>query len=285
MNTFSPVDPNLIDVVLEFDGYVQDEADGVWDACGNAAREFPQALWIEPKDWADKARDNDKYKNWGIDYLDRFTNQSPTHECTNHALRAAAECAANKQQGIKLGPPVAGRRLPISAQSRSIWYSCLYPYAEANPRQWGGASTRGLMDLATRKGLVPDRTQPREYNFRHVLTGTAGRGGINQSNGNWVPLSRFPSGWETTALQHRPLEVIIPRIWEQVVCLLLHGWVVGHGRQGHAVPLAFWNNTSRVAGYPDSYDVIRYDSINNIRAGLVSAYCITSMSIPPEIAI
>ena len=282
MDTFSPIDPKLIDVVTPFDGHLPDEAGAVWIACGDAARAFPQALWIDPKDWADKARENDQLNNWGINYLDRFTNQSPTHECTCHALRAVAEGAANRQQGIKVGPPVAGQRLP---PARSIWYSCLSVYAEANPRQRGGASTRGVMDIAVRRGMLPDRIQPREYNFRHVLTGTAGRGGINQSSGPWIPLSQFPSGWQATAAQHRPLEVIIPTTWQQVVCLLLHGWLVGHGREGHAVPLAFWNQTSQVAGYVDSYDVIRYDSPARIRAGLVSAYCITSMTIPPEIAI
>ena len=53
---------------------------------GPAVRDFPDSLWIEPKDWKDAARDNDKYKLWGEDVKNRFTNQNPTHECTCHAL-------------------------------------------------------------------------------------------------------------------------------------------------------------------------------------------------------
>ena len=59
------IDPRLIDVELpEHDGYppelaAEDTRDVLWDCCGAAARDFPQALWIEPSDWADAARDND----------------------------------------------------------------------------------------------------------------------------------------------------------------------------------------------------------------------------------
>jgi hypothetical protein len=286
VNSFELIDPSLIDVTLpEHDGYppdlaAEDTRESLWDAAGESAREFPDAWWIEPRDWADRARENDLHNNWALNYLDRFTNQTPTHECTCHALRAVVEVAWNRQRGIKLGPPVAGQRLPISAQSHSVWFSCLSVYAEANPRIRGGASTRGVMEIAARRGMLPDRTQPRPYSFRHVLTGTAGRGGINQSRGDWVPVNRFPDGWQGTARQFRPLEVIIPRTWEQTVCCLLQGFAVGHGRSGHAVPLVGWNPASKVAPYIDSYDVIRYDSVGNLRAGLGSAYCIVSMTVP-----
>lgn len=287
MNSFDPIDPRLIDVVLPDDGYppemaAEDSPDALWDACGDAAREFPESLWIEPKDWADAARDNDRYGTWPANYIDRFTNQSPTHECTCHALRAVAEACWNRQTGYQVGPAVPNQRLPISAESRSVWFSCLSIYAEANPRQRGGASTRGVMEIARRRGFLPDTIQPQDWGFRHTLTGTAGRGGVNQSRGAWVPFSRFPAGHESTSIHFRPLEVIIPRMWEQSVCLLLHGRAVGHGRSGHAVPLVQWNPTSNVAAYYDSYDVIRYDSIRNIRAGLVSAYSIVSMTMPDD---
>ena len=93
MNAFEPIDPALIDVDLpEHYGYppelaAEDTPDALWDAAGDAAREFPDALWIEPRDWADRARENDRHKTWAANYVDRFTNQSPTHECTCHALR------------------------------------------------------------------------------------------------------------------------------------------------------------------------------------------------------
>lgn len=286
MNSFEMINPRLIDVDQPgHHGYppelaAEDTRESLWDAAGDSAREFPEALWIEPRDWADRARENDQHNNWALNYLDRFTNQSPTHECTCHGLRAVVESCWNRQRGIKVGPPIAGQRLPISAKSHSVWFSCLSVYAEANPRIRGGASTRGVMEIAARRGMLPDKIQPREYGFRHTLTGTAGKGGVNQSSGAWVPLSQFPNGWQETARQFRPLEVIIPRTWEQVVCCLLHGLAVGHGREGHAVPLIGWNVASQVAPYIDSYDVIRYDSIARIKKGLVSAYCIASMTCP-----
>src|SRR5690606_30423871 len=103
---FAPVDPKLVDVVLpSHDGYpvefeAADTQDVLRDACGAAARDFPKALWIEPRDWADKARENDKNHTWPMNYIDRYTNQHPTHECTCHSLRTNVEGARNRQIGI-----------------------------------------------------------------------------------------------------------------------------------------------------------------------------------------
>lgn len=106
MDSFSPINPKLIDArqpgVGPHDGYPDelkagDTPDVLREACGEASREFPQALYIDPSNWADAARDNDRYKTWPVNYIDRFTNQSPTHECTCHALRACAEAARNEE--------------------------------------------------------------------------------------------------------------------------------------------------------------------------------------------
>ncbi len=52
------IDPRLIDVfpINGHDGYpaelaAEDTPDALRDACGSASREFPKALWIEPRDW------------------------------------------------------------------------------------------------------------------------------------------------------------------------------------------------------------------------------------------
>lgn len=286
MNSFAPVDPSLIDfTLLDHDGYPDvcaavDCRESLWDAAGDAAREFPEHLWIEPRDWADAARGNDRYKTWPINWLDRFTNQSPTHECTCHALRAVAEACRNRQRGMILGPPVAGERLAVSEQSASVWLSPLSIYAEANPRQRGGASTRGVLEIAQRRGFLPETIQPRDWGFRHAIVGTAGKGGVNQAAGAWVPLSRFPDDWQETARHFRPQEIIIPESWEQMVCLVLHGYAVGAGRSGHAVPYSIWNPTQQLLGYVDSYDVVRWDSARMVRAAVGSAYAIASMTTP-----
>jgi len=282
------IDPRLIDVVLpEHDGYpehlaAEDTRDVLWDCCGDAARKFPEALWIEPRDWPDVAAENDRLGLWPIDYLDRFTNQSPTHECTTHALRACAEACRNRQRRIKLGPPVAGQRLPISAQSASVWLSCLSIYSEANPRIRGGANVRQVMEIATRRGFLPDRTQPRDWGFRHTLVGTQGKGNNNQSGGQWVKLSDFPDGWQETAKHFRPLEVIFPETWEQTVCLVLHGLAVAIGVDGHSVPYARWIPGQQVMAYPDSYDVVRYHSLSKIKRTVGGSYAIASFTTPDD---
>jgi hypothetical protein len=278
------IDPRLIDVVLpEHDGYpeemmAEDTHDVLFDICGSASREFPQALWIEPRDWPDKAAENDKYKTWPLDYIDRFTNQSPTHECTCHSLRAIAEACWNRQRSIAVGPPVVGQFPAASAQSASVWFSCLSIYAEANPRIRGGASVRGVLDIAIRRGFLPELKQPKDWGFKHAITGTQGKGNVTQSNGAWVPVGQFPQGWQETARHFKPLEVIFPTRWEQVVCLVLHGYSVGVGRSGHAIPYVKWvNNGGKwIMAYLDSYDVIRYDS----RPATGGAFAIASMTTP-----
>lgn len=289
-DSFAPINPALIDVFpADHDGYPADLAaldtpDTLRMAAGAASREFPQALWIEEKDRADKARENDKYHTWGINYVDRFTNQNPTHECTCHALRTCAEAARNKQRGIIYpGGPKADFRYEESATSGSVWLSPLSVYAEANPGQWGGAGCYQVMEIAVRRGFLPETIQPKDYGFKHALHGTTGKGGKNQSNGSWVRVSNFPSGWQETAKLFRPQEIIVTSDWEQALCLLLHGYVLEYGRSGHAIPPAIWNMTEQAAGYVDSYDVVRWDSLGTFKGAVRSgAFAITSMTVPDD---
>jgi hypothetical protein len=289
MNSFAPIDPKLIDVVLpEHDGYpehlaAQDTPDALRAACGDAAREFPDSLWIEPKDWADRARDNDKHHAWPINYIDRYTNQNPTHECTTHSLTRCIEGCWNRQRGVIFPEgPKKGFRYPESAEYGSVWFSVLSVYAEANPQQWGGANVRQVLEIAARRGILPDKLQPREYGFKHTLHGTAGAGNNNQSNGPWVSVSRFPEGWKDTAKHFRPLEVIFPESWEQAVCLVLHGMFVGVGRSGHAIPWGQWMPDRQVMAYPDSYDVTRYDSLRVVQSAWRGAFAIATMTTPDD---
>lgn len=287
MSIFAPVDPSQIDWFKPaHDGYPDalaagDTPDVLRDVCGSASREFPAHLWIEPNRWAEKAKENDQYKTWPANHLDRFTNQNPNHFCTCESLGAGFVIARNRQRGISLPEgPKAGVRLAESAEFDSVWPSSMSVYAEANPREWGGASTRQVLDIAIRRGFLPDATQPREYGFKHTLTGTTGKGGINQSRGSWVPLSRFPEGWQETAKNFRIQEVIFPESGEQVVCLILHGYSVHVGRKGHAIPYTFWNDEKKVMGYHDSYDVIRYDSWSTVRGCASGSYAIVSVTTP-----
>lgn len=291
------IDPNLIDVVLpEHDGYPEElQAQDTQDAMKMSAEEggaivtkFPDHLWIEPKDWPDAAAQNDKYHTWPIDYIDRFTNQGAgnggysTHECTTHCFRACFEAARNRQRRIAIGPPVPGTRLDISAESASVWISCLSLYAEANPGQWGGAGVVQILNIAARRGCLPDKIQPREWGFKHSLHGTCGAGGINQARGKWTSVSAFPDGWQETAKLLKPLEYIFPESWEQTVCLVLHGFAVGVGRSGHSIPYCKWIAGEKVMQYPDSYDVFRYDSVGSIRSTVGGSYAIVSTTVPDD---
>lgn len=285
MNSFSDIDPNLIDIFPdEHSGYpaelaAEDTPDVLRDVCGAATRDFPRELWIEPEDWDDAARDNDVHDAWPLNYTDRFTHQHPTHECTCHSLSRIAEACRNRQIGVTFPEgPRKGYRYPESSQYGSVWLSPLSVYAEANPRRRGGANVRQVMEIAVRRGMLPETIQPADYGFEHAIHGTEGQGNNNQARGPWLPVSRFPSGWRGTAEKFRPLEVIFPESWEQAVCLVLNGLMVGVGRSGHAVPWAQWHAGRKVMGYPDSYDVIRYDSQRTVQGAWRGSFAIASMT-------
>jgi hypothetical protein len=287
----STIPSHLIDVFSdEHDGYPdelsgEDTRDVLWETCGSASRDFPKEYWIEPKEWEERARYNTEYNLWPVNYLDRFTNQGAgngrrgTHECTTHMLRACMESCRNRTRRIALGPP-EDRRLEISAQSASVWLSCLSVYAEANPGKWGGANVRQVLEIATRRGMLPDKIQPRPWKFKHNLAGTNGAGNVNQSSGDWVAVEDFPDGWETTARHFRPLEVIFPDSWEQMVCLVLNSLAVGMGRRGHAMPYTRWYPDEKVLQCTDSYNRFTYDSIRTIKQALSGSFAIASVTLP-----
>ena len=289
MSSFDKIDPALIDVAIPEDGYpdhlaAEDTPDALMAAAGEASREFPKALWIEPKDWADKARDNDKYKTWPMNYIDRYTNQIPSHECVYHSLTRGMEACRNRQRGIIFPDgPKKGYRYGESSQFGSVWLSPLSGYSEVQPRQWGGANVRESLELCCRRGLLPDKIQPHEYGFKHSLQGTSGKGCNNQSGGGWIPLSRFPEGWQETAKHFRALEAIFPESWEQAVCLVLHGMCVHVGRSGHAIPWGqarFSGNEFDGMAYADSYEITRYDSKGVVQSAWRSSFAIASVSAP-----
>lgn len=288
-NTFDPINPKLIDVFPKsHDGYpdhlaAEDTPDALRDACGDAAREFPRSLWIEPKDWADKASDNDKAGTWAMNYIDRYTNQNPTHECTCHSLRANFEAARNRARGyIYRDGPKKDFRYSESEKATSVWLSPLSVYAEANPGQWGGANVRQVLEIAVRRGMLPETKQPRDYGFKHAIQGTTGKGGINQASGSWISVGSFPDGWKETAKWFRPLEVIFPSSYEEAVCCVLHGMAVSVGRSGHAVPWCKWMAGQRAMAYPDSYDITRYDSEGTARSAWRGSFAIATVTLPDD---
>jgi len=293
LNSFADIDPKLVDIILPPSGYpdelaAEDTPDALRECCGAATREFPNALWIEPgpgmKHWAEIARENDKNHTWGMNYVAHYTNQDPTDECTTHSEITQAMACRNRQLGIKFPDgPKKGFIYPETKTSGHVNLSCLSIYAEANPRHRGGANVRQVLEIACRRGILPDRIQPREYNFKHTLTGTCGGGNESQSRGPWIPLSRFPDGWEETAKHFKPLEVIFVSSWEQAVCLILHGLLNSVGRNGHAIPWAqaiFKGDTLTHLAYPDSYNITRYDSLSLVKQAWQGSFCIATMTTP-----
>lgn len=291
MNSFAPVDPALIDVVLPPSGYpdelaAADTPDALSDACGDAARDFPEAWYIDPKDWPDWARENDKNKTWPMNYSARYTNQNPTHECTCHSLTQNAESCRNRQRAVSFHEgPKKDFRYSECADIGSVFLTPMSVYPIANPNQWGGANVLQVLEIACRNGFLPDKIQPRDYGFKHTIHGTCGGGNSNQSSGPWVRESGFPAGWKETARWFKPLEVIIPRSWEQAVCLVLRGRMVSVGRNGHAIPwaqLMFDGSSLKSAAYPDSYNVTRYDSLSTIKSAWSGSFSIVSMTTPDD---
>lgn len=284
------INPALVDVTLPFDsGYPDDLADGdtrdvLWDVCGSASREFPQSMWIEPREWVEFAKEKDANKTWATNYHDRFSNQGPdSHECTCHSLVACMEIARNRALGI-IYPEGATHnyRYPQSAKSGSVWLSPLSVYSEANPRQWGGAGVRQVLEIAVRRGVLPDKTQPASYQFKHTLHGTTGNGNNNQSSGRWVRLSDFPEGWQETAQWFVPDEIVFPESYEQAVCLVLHDCAVGVGRRGHAVPWMKWRWQDRMMEYDDSYNVRRYDSEATVKSAWRGSYAVITTKLSSD---
>ena len=292
MNSFSPIDPKLVDVPLHVPhaGYppekaAEDTADALRDACGAAARDFPQALWIEPSNWADKARDNDMYKTWPMNFIDRYGHQGNSHECTCFSLSRCLEGARNRQIGVIFPDgPKKDFRYEESGKYGSVWLSPLSVYAEANPGRYGGANVRQVMEIAVRRGMLPEKTQPRDYGFKHAIQGTAGGSSstLNQSVGPWLSVSNFPDGWKETAKWFRPLEVIFPGSWEEAVCLVMHGMFVGVGRKGHAVPWGQFMISEQAMAYADSYNRTLHDSLSTIKSAWRGSFAIASVTSPDD---
>ena len=160
--------------------------------------------------------------------------------------------------------------------------SALSAYIEANPGQWGGANVQQVLEIAVRRGLLPDKIQPKPYKFKHSLHGTCGAGRINQSSGPWVKLSQLPEGWEETASHFKPLEVVFPSSFEQAMCLLLNSRLVSVGRDGHAVPWGGIDFDNDLVPYADSYDVIRFDSMKRAKSAWRGSFSIISTTAPDD---
>jgi hypothetical protein len=140
-----------------------------------------------------------------------------------------------------------------------------------------------VLQIALKRGFLPEKIQPHDYGFKHTLQGTTGRGGKNQSSGDWVRVSQFPDGWQETAKHLKPLEIIFTQDWQKALCLLLHGRILGYGRNGHAVPPCYYNHKSQAIGYVDSYDVVRWDSLATFKRAVASGvHCIESMTTPDD---
>jgi hypothetical protein len=278
-----PLDPALL--TDGHPGYpdeiaAEDKDPGVLEmVCGAATMDFPESWYIENEsELLDRCRENDKNHTWGMNFLDRFTNQTPTHECTCHSLRANFEAARNKQLSIIYPDgPKAGQRYDDSKRG-SVWVSPLSVYAKANPRQWGGANVRHVLEIAMARGILPETIQPFDYKFAAALHGTTGKGGKNQASGPWVAERNFPPGWLEVAKWFMPKRVIFPKSFEQAKALVVRGHLVSVGRNGHAVPWAMYNPVSKVFPYPDSYDVIRADSERLARNSWQGSFSIISVT-------
>jgi len=241
---------------------------------GLGTREFPDHMWVEPSDWKDVARQNDENGTWPEDYRVRHGSQGNSHECTCWSLMQNLEIAISRQR---------------QGTHHAVWLSPLSCYAEANPRQWGGSYMQKTLGICIERGMLPAHNGPdgvgsQKLKFTHTLNQTSGLSDPSEGGGPWVPLSRFPDGWKDTARHFRPLEVINPRSYEQIVSLLLNGIAVSVGRSGHAIPYVqvVWRNGQLHAKYADSYRVHRFDSVRMVKSAVGGAYGIVTTTIPDD---
>ena len=306
INSFAPFDPSLADVELHEDeqGYpvtemLADRETGVlWDCCGASSRKMPEHLRVNVREWAERARENDDNGTWPTNYRDRYTNQGPgpgvsgTHECTCHSFDEDFSIARNRARGIRYPEgPKKGFRYEESGKFGSVFgspqslYVRVNPKTRRNPQQRGGAGVRQVLEEACRTGYLPDRLQPHEYGFKHTLHGTSGRGNNNQSSGPYIGVEDLPEGWEETAKHFRPLEVIFPESFEDAVSLILNGYAVSVGRNGHAISwsrLQFSSNDLVGAPYNDSYDRTLMDSVRTMRSAWQGAFSIATVTNPDD---
>jgi hypothetical protein len=266
---FEP-NPNDVDVRLPPDeqGYpealaVQDRDPGVLFQAGGEASltSLPDGWYVEDNEVEDLCAENDTRHTWGFNRRSRFTNQHPTHECTNHSEVDDFEIARNADLGIIYhdGPKV-DFTYEESKTSGDVFFSCMWPYLLANPNIRGGAMIRDILKYTMQYGHLPDRIQPYDYKFKHTLTGTMGQGNSNQSSGPWVKFKDLPPGWQETAKWFKPKEIVYPDDWRVGRSIVLRGRGVSVGRNGHAVTYSGYSFRTRMMRYTDHYNVVRWDS-------------------------
>lgn len=244
----------------------EDTVENLFGLDRSIVKAVPGAYHIPERQWKEKAAENDRLKLWPEDYRKRFTNQSPTHECTCHGLIQNMEICLNRQ----------------NAADKNDWVflSPLSVYAEANPNKWGGSSGSRTLGIAMRRGVLPDKISPNADEFEHTLHGTEGKGNDTQSSGPWVRYPQgFPEGFEQTARRFKPLEVLNPSSFEELICVVLNGGAVTVGRNGHMLTYVaiVWRDGRLHAMTIDSYDRHTFDDERTIRRAVSGSYAITSM--------
>lgn len=274
------IDPKLLDVVLTTpSGYPRElaAADTTENMRGmEGVRDFPSSYWIEPKDWKDRARQNDENKTWPDDFANRFTKQGNSHECTTHSLIQQLEIAINRAAGTK---------------DYATWLAPLSVYIEANPSKWGGANIQTVLRIAIERGVLPSHNGPQgigsqKNKFKVTLNESAGHNEAEFAGGPWVSLSKLPAGWENTARHFAPIECINCDSREEMISLILHGIAVGVGRNGHAVPItkAVWQANEEMPNgmYRDSYNRVLYDSWSTLKKGVGGSHGIVTVKVPDD---
>ncbi len=133
-------------------------------------------------------------------------------------------------------------------------------------------------------GVVNAAVNSQQKFFKHTLNRTAGTSDPDRGGGRWVSVGNFPDGWKDTAKHFKPLKVINPRSYEEMVCLIIRGFACGVGRSGHAIPYCeiVWDDGQLYAKYSDSYNTYRYDSVRMMRSAVGGAYSIVSTTVPDD---
>jgi hypothetical protein len=221
------------------------------------------------------AERNKEFKTRPKDFWTHFTQQSPTHECVAHAGTQVFSMVWNKEN---------------ATSKYDVWFSPLYLYSQANPSIRGGTYISKVLGIMMAGGLLPEHHGPKGLNtqkqsFQHTLHQTAGNDPTR--GGPWVAERNFPAGHRNTARHFKPIEVVNLSSWQEIICMLLHGYAVWVGRNGHSIPYydVIWNGSDLydlLVPYPDSYDLELFDSWRTVKQAVGGAVAIMVTNRPDD---
>lgn len=249
------INPSLIDVDFSADGYL-----GPGDKSFGA--EF-KAEWLIPRsEWRDRIELKKKTGGGLRRYNLKINNQNPESSCVCNSAETCFRVKWTEQLGVK----------------HSIDFSPMHLYARICSSRHSGSYMMDALSESAKNGFVPEDTAKNRLLFNSVF----------HQNTPWIPESRLPPGWQTTARHFRPLEWYkLPNDRDAFGSALISDWPICYGRSGHSIAALEldWDGKF-LACYAQSYGVeagdqgYQFDSEKNWETD--GAWCLRSVTLPDD---